>query len=444
MPNDNAEQNTEPTAAERVKTIVKEAIAESQPAISKTHNPSPAEIFGDSGTRIRVKAAGETYDHTKSVANHPKLGRPVYDECGRPAMQPSQLEQAKAGVYMKQLAARSGIEVQFTEHERGLWAEMLEKDTWCGKIGGEYRKGITGAQYKSLLDDATSGGQHVNPEWFDSNLIQLPLLTGELLPLVDLREVPRGSSIEGASVSNPTVQWGVAEGTSMSLFDTSSLVAAITSSVHNVTVALEVGVDFLSDAAADVGRILEENIAQRMAAELDKVIAVGDGTTQPTGLKNATGFTSVSSDNGNTGPWTVDDTLSALFGVGKQYRQSNRCAFVGNDTTYQRLRSISVTATDQRLVFGMEADRGSGASVEGYSILGRPFKIQNDLTNPELYFGDMAKYRMYRRTGFSVHWETGGKELRLKNLALLVVRGRFAGQPVDSSAFAEITDGQSS
>ena len=51
-------------------------------------------------------------------------------------------------------------------------------------------------------------------------------------------------------------------------------------------------------------------------------------------------------------------------------------------------------------------------------------------------FGCLAKYRMYRRLGMSIQFETGGKTLALSNTALLIMRARFGGRVVDANAFA--------
>ena len=102
---------------------------------------------------------------------------------------------------------------------------MYEKDTWCGKIGNDYLTDIPGSRVKALISDNTSGGVATNPLWFDELVIQFPLLYGQLTPFVDLRDVPRGTLIQTASIGNPTVQWGIPEGTGYSPFNTDALVA---------------------------------------------------------------------------------------------------------------------------------------------------------------------------------------------------------------------------
>jgi HK97 family phage major capsid protein len=378
---------------------------------------------------------------TKSVGVHVKTGQPVRDERGREAMSQSEHESAKAGAFLKHLAARGGSGISLAKDDRDLLDECFA-DRWCGKYQSHYLAGLPGANVKALLNDSVSGGAEVVPEWFDDNLITFPLLTGELFAFIDLRPVPRANSIEAASVGNPDVTWGTSEGTPISVFDTSSLIAEINTSIHPVTVALEVGRDFLADAAADVGRTLTENIGQKMAAELDRVIGAGNGTSEPQGITVASGIGTANAENGAGGPPTLADYEALMFAIGKQYRsRAMRPAFVSNDVTYRRSRAIKIDptdpgSTDQRPVFGLDA-------VNSYMTLDWPHRIQGDIGNATAVFGALSRYRMYRRQGFEVRWEFGGAELARKNLALLIVRGRFGGRVIDANAFAKWADGQS-
>lgn len=391
-----------------------------------TGKKTAEDVFGG----VRVKKASERYSTTKSVAKHARTLEPVCNERGKQVETVSELEYAKAGVLMKRLAAKSGVPVSLDEHERSLEAEIFDTDKWCGKLGSQYETGIPGARVKALLDDATSGGAEVVPEWFDDAVIQYPLLHSEIFPKIDLRDVPRASSIETASVGNPTVTWGTAEGTEIGLFDTADIIAEINATVHPVVCAVEIGRDFLADAAVDVGRILVENIGQRMLSELDQVIVLGNGTTQPEGILNASGITDIGNPAGGDGAVPqVDDFETLMFSVGKQYRNGPmRPAFISNDTSYSRARGIPVGAADARRVFGMEHN--------SYELFQYHYLINNTIANNQIVYGALAKYRMWRRQAQEVRFVTEGKELARKNQVLLIVRGRFAGRVVDPNAFA--------
>ena len=71
-----------------------------------------------------------------------------------------------------------------------------------------------------------------------------------------------------------------------------------------------------------------------------------------------------------------------MFAIGKQYRNASMgCAFLSNDTSFQRSRSIRVdpqaATVDQRPVL----TGGDTTSFNTYSSLGWPHAIQNDIGN---------------------------------------------------------------
>src|SRR5690606_3375854 len=107
---------------------------------------------------------------------------------------------------------------------------------------------------------------------------------------------------------------------------------------------------------------------------------------------NASGLASVTS--GNNAP-TVDDYLSLAFSVEKQYRTpAMNCAYVANDTSYQRSRSIPVDASsDARLIHGMD--------VSSYRLFDWAYRIQNDIPNTKIGFFALKRYRLWRRSGFT-------------------------------------------
>ncbi len=400
--------------------------------------PSRSEVLG--GGSVRIKDTSEKFSDHRYPAKHAKTGRPVFDQHGQEVSLPSELSLAKSGVFLKKMAQRAGIQLAIEEHEQNLWEEMLEKGVWAGQVNGNWFDEVPGTVTKTILDDTTSGGLEVAPIEFDRDIVTFPLLNGELFPFIDVKDVPRGRRIEGGSIGNPTVTWGVNEGTALTEFTTDNLIAAIDTSIFPVTVALTAGRDWLSDAAVDVGRILVELIGQRLMQQLDYVVANGNGTTQPEGIFTAAGITDVGAPvAGAGGAWATADVEELIFATGKQYRNAafGPC-FIANDTTYSRIRGMA-TATSAGWVFN---SRALGFDEQSYRALEYSVRIQNDITNARCAFGGLKKYRMYRRLGEQVEWSTEGRTLRLANEALLTVRARFGGKVVDTSAFVKGTQYQ--
>lgn len=405
---------------------------ETRPTGVKSMSTSPSTVFARGGD-VKVKAGSERYSSKRYVGKHCKTGCEVRNpfQKGLPTETPSEKDHALCGAFLKHLAHKAGF-VTMTEHDRELVSELAERHIWSGELNGEWGYYT---HVKALLDDATSGGSFLSPEVFDDAIVTVPLLSGELLPYVDLKPVPKGRVIQAAAVSHPTVTWSAQEGASQDVFDTDNLAQLIKTSVHVVSVFVECGRDFLADSPADVGAALVKLIGEKMASELDRVICSGDGISNPEGLFNASGVSVVTSENGVGGPMTLADVLTMYFSVGKAYRQAGRCFYVSNDTTYQRSRSIKIDAatpsTDQRPALAPLSD------IASYNTLGVKHSIQNDLSNSACGFGRLDSYRMYRRGGTEIRWEQGGSTLAKANKILLCVRTRYGGQLMDGSAFSK-------
>jgi HK97 family phage major capsid protein len=412
---------------------------------------------------VRVKSAAERYskERTKAICPqrtglmgkgswHPHAGQPAqYD--GRLLSHPSELDKAVSGAYFKfaldcQHEARDiprGL--RMTDHDRELVQYALHECEWTGLIRGQgsedgawkvHNRKLNEMERKALLDDATSGGLEATPIVFDDAVILTPVLFGELFPMLNVVNITRGRRMEGFSMGNPTFTSGTAEGTAITPFTTTSFIAAFDTTIFNAVAAMEIGMDFEEDSPNDIGGIVVERFGMKSMEWLDRVVAVGDGTTEPTGVFTASAMTAVASDNSTAGPPTVGDYEGLMFGVVKAFRKEPGAqnAFLGNEVSYRRARAIPVGPTDERRVFGMTHG--------DYTLLDHPYKIQVDVPNNKVCFGNWKRYRMYRRLGLNVRIETAGNYLSIRNLKLIVMRMRFGGQPELGGAFAVMTDAQ--
>lgn len=400
-------------------------------------SPDPEKVFGSGGgtatTRTRTRSASDSYSDKRWGATHVKTGKPVFDEWGEEVTRPSQKSLALNGAFLKYSARRAGIEVNWGAHDQALLDDAIQNYEWASFAGEPDVAKIyaPGAVKAPLLDDSTSGGLEAAPITFDADWITTPLLTGELLPEVDLKPISRGRRIEGGNISTPTAQWNQGDATVGDIFDSTGQIDALDSTVYDLSCHVLVGRNFLTDTPIAIGTVLMQLIGERMANELEKVISVGTGS-QPAGVMGASGTTAV---NFSSAAATVAKYLELLFAVAKQLRVGGRFCFAGNETTYRRARAIATGVTgDTRLVFGM--------SVEDYSIFQRPFKIVPHMSNAQIFAGNLSKYRLYRRLGSQVEWTTQGENLQRRNEALLTVRQRWAGRVMLPDAFAVVSDAE--
>lgn len=422
---------------------------------------TPESVFAkaDSQPYIRVKTAAEQYSATKGAATYPVKSKNGSAHLfagqqahfgGVPLEMPSQLDKAIAGTYFKwalkgqcqQSQLPQGL--RLTDHDADLMNYAVRNCEWTGLLGTKNdvdgamkinRRKLNDLEIKTLLDDSISGGIEAAPVAFDDAIILIPVLYGEIFPYVNVVTIARGRRVKGAAMANPTFTSGIAEGTAIQPFNTASFVTAFDTPIYAAVGAMEIGLDFEEDTPVQFGTHIIDQYGFKALEWYDRVIAYGDGVTEPQGVFIGAGTTTVNSDAGIGGPLTVSDFEALMFGVAKEFRTQAGAIpmYLSNDTMYRKSRSIAVGPGDERRVFGM--DHGS------YMLLDQKYGVQNNVPNGYVAFFNAKRYRMYRRLGLQVRVETAGRSLALANTRLLVVRLRTGGQLETGSAAAVMTDG---
>ncbi len=411
---------------------------------------------------IRVKSAVERFSDTKTAAVHTSRvskamgihGQPVSYE-GRELNKQTPRQMAKVAAWFKFqvmpecLTQHDKDIVMWIVHNEKFYADPHSTETRnltsdeisLFKSSGWNLQPLNGSITKSafnkaLIDDSSSGGQNAVPEFFDTETIILPVLGGDLAPLVNMKDVPRGSAAQGFTMANVTFTAANTEGSAVSLFSTTSFIANHDTTFFRAAGFIEIGRNFEFDAVPGLGQDIVNSYSRKHAEWLDEQIAIGDGTTEPQGLTVASGTTDITAQNPTTGALTITDTMNLLFGVAKAFRDnypSRQAAFVMTDTTYKLLRSIATGVTgDTRLIFGED--------VESYSLHGHPVAIVGTgLGNNEIIFAQLGGYRLYRRQGVRFFREAGGSTLVRNNTFLIGADCRYGGQ-LDRGAYASIMD----
>lgn len=384
----------------------------------------------DNESNIRVKGTGERYNTKRYSTNHKTTGVPIQLR-GVDVETTSQLQHAYNGAFFKNLAVKSGMypDLVMKEHEKALLREQVETQTWINSTENE-AKFLSGDHLKALIDDSSSGGESLVPDFVDTNIVELILLGGELMPFVDLVELPRGSTVSIATIGNVTLQKNTAEATAMTLFSTTGLITNTTAPVFAYAVPVEVGRDFESDSVVDIGIRVTSRIANKFAEILDEDIAIGDGTGEIEGIVVASGTADITAGNPTTGDLLLTDKINLALTVGKQYLDRGNTRFVMTQTSYKRFQSIATGVTgDTRTIFTHNA--------ANWQLDDDPVSIVNSgLGNNEIIYGGMKSYRLWRRQGLQIEMVRGGQTLALRNTSLIIGRGRFAGKVIDPNAFA--------
>lgn len=412
------------------------------------------QMVGDRGIDIRVKEAADVYDGKKSTLLYPAAtkkgephsmaGRPVFMEDKGRTIELSQRDKAVSGAYAKWMIAssvqchgnkRMGLSM-LRDHDKELVLYAIKNMEWGGSSdGGDFgdikdRK-LTEMEQKQIIDDNVSGGLEAAPIVFDDDIIQTPLLHGELFPLVKKVNIDRGRRIEGVATGTVTLGWGGIDATAITLFNTAAYVTAFDTTIYRVEGAIQIGLDFLSDTPIDFGQHVTSQYGERLLEELDGVIATGNGTTQPQGIMNS-GATAVAFGGVAA---TIGGYETLRYTVTKPEHGGNMdstAVFCGTEQSFVRARAIPVGATDERRLFGL------GHFTSEYNLSGRSYRINESLTNNQIFYAILGRYRMYIRRGLTMRSSTEGVTLILNNLMLIAITARFGGQ-MERAAAAALT-----
>lgn len=387
-------------------------------------------------------------------------------------LNPSQYEYAKMGALVKSMIIRDygadeaknilekayGRGITMTEQDETLVKAALAEDEWIGPGASEgemirtprllkdsernvfQKSGLWGGRKTTgevarekdnstmmtkapILNDNTSGGTQAVPQYFDFEAIRTPLLYGELVPFVEITPTDRGAAAHSYSIGTPTYVT-TASGSTITAFDATSFVTTFDVTFFPVSCGILWGRDFEMDAAPNFGQMVVAQLGDQFKYQMDNWIAVGDGTTQPQGLKNASSTITVSATGGSHATMVYADSLNLILGVTKPFRKAfggENSMFISTDKMYKKFMTLATGVTgDTRPIYGMH--------FKDYQLGDFHFAVQNDIADGTVFFANLRAYRLYRRLGLYFELITTGQTLTLANEKLLFARARFGGK----------------
>jgi HK97 family phage major capsid protein len=146
--------------------------------------------------------------------------------------------------------------------------------------------------------------------------------------------------------------------------------------------------------------VLVKSIGYGMGVAEETAFFTGNGSNKPTGV---VGSATLGKTASATNAITADELMDTFYALGRQYRDSPKCAWVMNDSTIKALR---------KLVTGVSSDKTylwAPGLVNGEPdvLLGKPVYAQKDMDAATtglkpILFGDFSYYLIGDRAGISI------------------------------------------
>ena len=274
-----------------------------------------------------------------------------------------------------------------------------------------------GAAVKALSEGTVTAGGYLVPDDFRAEVV---MRTNEL-SVLHPRAFRFRTSL--ASVKLPSLatdvemSWDEAENAAL---DESDAVFGQTSfTIHRMNAITYSSRELLADAAVDLVDLLTQIFADAVSRERDKVICIGDGSTQPEGIFSASGVTSVSS----IGSITYDKLLEIDESIAEQYRSDPSLVWVTNQTVRRYVRGLK---DDNGMpLLQMPLERGAPMT-----LLDHPLLINKNVPSGYLALGVMQKYWIADREEMGFESTTTGGDTFKKHQVALKIWERWDGKLV--------------
>ncbi len=181
----------------------------------------------------------------------------------------------------------------------------------------------------------------------------------------------------------------------------------------------------------DVVQLIISLFAEAIADEEQRVIILGNGTTQPTGLETARAAGTITAvAPGTAGAGTFDDILELEYALPSKYRKNG--SYIANNQTIKSLRKLK--DSDGRYLWAEPVAQGNPSTLGG-----RPVFEVSDLPNGTIYFGDFRRaYWLGDRKRMSVKVTQETETAFTKDQTAIRVVHRIAGNVVNGNSLRVI------
>jgi len=261
---------------------------------------------------------------------------------------------------------------------------------------------------KALSEASDAAGGYLVPTEYRRELVKRLPDVSELFPFVRLVPVGSDSGEYPKLSTDVSITWGRAENEAIT--ETDPVFTHLTWTVRNMSALTYMSRELVSDANPNIVRTITDLFVEAVAAERDKVIAIGNtSSSEPEGIYSASGLSSVAVG----GSLTYASLVELKYKLARKYQRNAR--WVMNSTNLQRISAL-VDDNGQPIV------RDALVAGETPRILGKQFSIQDDLPSHTVFFGDLSQYFWFDREKMVIEsTTTGGDTFKKHQVAIKII-----------------------
>lgn len=219
--------------------------------------------------------------------------------------------------------------------------KMTEEKT--GRASNAYRTAFWGAMrnmknasvQNALQIGTDSEGGFLVPDEYENQLIQALEEANVLRNLCNVITTGYGDKKIPVVASHGSATWMDEEG---AYAESDDAFMQVTLSAYKLGTMLKVSEELLNDSYFDLETYIAAEFARRIGAAEEESFLIGNGTSKPTGLLNATGGASLGVTAASATAITLDEVLDLYHSLKSTYRKN--ATFLMNDATIKAIRKL--------------------------------------------------------------------------------------------------------
>ncbi len=312
---------------------------------------------------------------------------------------------------------------------KDLYADKSEL-TKEEKIVGFYYALVTGneAATKALAEGVDADGGFLFPNEFFTELVREIPNINVMRQWIRIIPMKRDTMDITNLVSGPQVFW---TGENVAKSTTTARFSRLTLNARKLTAILYSSDELIEDSDIfDVVKLIIDLFAEAVADEEERVIWVGDGTTQPQGIDTAGTIATIAAVNQD-----FDDIINLHFNLPRKYRRNAQ--FYVNDKTMSEIRKLKDSNNNYIVQnFSPTANQQDSFS----TLLGKQVIISDWVPDNTIFFMN-AKilYFLGDRKRMSVKISQDTTQAFVNDQTAIRIVTRIAGEVVQPLAGRELT-----
>lgn len=279
---------------------------------------------------------------------------------------------------------------------------------------------------KALSESSATAGGYLVPEGFRAEVIKRLPEAAELAPYVRSVPVVTDTGNLPSLATDISVAWNAgADGENANFTESDPVLGSINWSLKRADAITKLSRELVNDGTPAVVEFVTGLFREAIAMERDRVIALGNGSSEPYGIYSTSGIDEV--DVG--GSLTFSKLVEIEQTLKKKYRTGAR--WLMNGTNLRRVYSL--LDSQNRPIFMRDMVGGIPES----RILGYPVSQQDDLTDDIIFFGDLSYYLWFDRGEMGIESSNEAGEAFQKHQTWIKVWERVDGKVALTEAFAK-------